>query len=244
MLRSVNRSGWTNEDVSLRQVRNDSNIEAGSKVSAIASPKTSFARKIHSESSTQAMRRKVTVILQKRLLMTGGTLAKKDDIQKAAESLERKLFQSSTSFEAYSNLSTLDERIRILITIQLQRRMNKSNRRDRIQTLTTIMGAEMYSRIEELVKEIKLIKNQKVATMKCSGDSCSASFVKDGNFPEPVRNIFFNTGLLDAFERSPLDKAAQVNWDTLLATASQNMKAYLEWEKTNSSKTVARITKE
>lgn len=75
--------------------------------------------------------------------------------------------------------------------------------------------------------------------MKCStgsrcptsgaGGACSISFEKDTVLPQPVRNLFFGTALLDAFEKSPVERIQQMDWNALVAQAEENLGAYSEW---------------
>lgn len=47
--------------------------------------------------------------------------------------------------------------------------------------------------------------------------------------PSEVRNLFFETKLIDAAENTPLDKISSLDWDVLVANAQANIKAFHEW---------------
>ena len=180
------------------------------------------------KSQVQAVRSKVTLVLEHRLFSRcSGKGKDTDQIKKIAKCLERFLFQSSSSFAAYSDLSTLENRIRLELTVKLQRRLTMSTKRNRAQILMKCLGREKYVRVQDLVGEIKSEKNKKVATMKCSGGVCSIPF--RGSLPRVVRDLFFETALLDAFERSSLEKVATFDWDVLMINAEDNLRAYKAW---------------
>jgi hypothetical protein len=62
--------------------------------------------------------------------------------------------------------------------------------------------------------------------MKCTGGACSRPFQE--NFPFVVRNLFFDTALIDAFEKTPVQRISSLDWDDLIDTAEKNFKAYHE----------------
>ena len=179
------------------------------------------ALKDEESQEVQAVRIKVTLVLEHRLFSRfSGKGKDKEQIKKIAKCLEQFLFQSSSSFAVYSDLSTLENRIRLELTVKLQRRLTMSTKRNRTQILVKTLGRGKYIRVQDLVREIKLEKNKKVATMKCSGGVCSIPF--RGSLPQVVRDLFFETALLDAFERSSLEKIATFDWDVLMTNAEDN----------------------
>jgi hypothetical protein len=181
------------------------------------------------------IRGQIVEILADRLRDQSEEKHRNENIPKIAKGVEQLLFQSAFSDASHCDLSTLDERIRLLLTLAIQRRLkNKtSNMRNRSQVLRKTLGKEKYFYIQNLVGEIRLQKNKKVATLKCCSDNgvCSIPFRK--TLPQPVRDLFFDTALLDAFERSPLENVNKVNWDGLVANAEENLLAYHKWAGTN-----------
>ena len=181
------------------------------------------------------------------------------NLAKMALRLEQLLFESSTSLASHCDVSTLDDRLRLLFTVQtIQRRLlfkkgsnpkssskftSSSSSSSSLQTLTRaqklrkILGKERYYHAQELVREIKNAKNNKVATMKCCSTTgvCSRPF-RD-TFPKVVSDLFFHTPLIDAFERMPLDSTTTTShhhgkasyWDELIDTAEKNLQAYNKW---------------
>lgn len=113
--------------------------------------------------------------------------------------------------------------------------MMKTRRRKGLQQR---LGLEQYNRINELVATITCEKTELV------GSSCSkcqlqkpkgaAQLMMDGPFgthlPGPVRNLFFNTPLVDVFEKYSLQRLGSVNWEGLLAQAEANIHAYNAWK--------------
>jgi hypothetical protein len=185
------------------------------------------------ESQVQAVRRKVTLILEHRLssrFSDEGKDKDKDQIKKIAKCLEQFLFQSSSSFAKYSDLSTLENRMGLVLTVKLQRRLLPvSTKRNRTQILIRTLGREKFTSGQDLVREIKLEKNKKVATMKCSGRGVCCSIPFRESLPRVVRDLFFETALLDAFERSSLERIPTFDWDVLMTDAEENLRAYKVW---------------
>jgi hypothetical protein len=187
------------------------------------------ALKDEEENQVQAVRSKFTLVLEHRLASRFSGKGKDKDqvLKKLAKFLEQLLFQSSSSFAEYSDLSTLENRMRLELTVKLQRRLTMSTKQKRTQILIQILGKKKFIRVKKLVATIKLEKNKKVATMKCSGEVCSIPF--RGSLPQVVRDLFFETALLDAFERSSLEKIAKLDWDVLMTNAEDNLRAYQVW---------------
>lgn len=187
------------------------------------------------EGKIQVIRGRIVGILEGRLRDQSEGKQRSENIPNMAKGLEQLLFQSAFSDTSHCDLSTLDERIRLLLTVTIQRRLkNKSsNKRNRSQVLRKTLGKEKYFYIQNLVGDIRLQKNKKVATMKCCSEDgvCSIPFRK--TLPRPVRDLFFDTALMDAFERSPLENVNKVNWDGLVKDAEENLQAYRNWAGTN-----------
>lgn len=190
------------------------------------------------------VRGEVLLTLEQRLRQKPGSPTIPDQcITRAAKYLEQYLFRTAYSFEDYGDLSTLDQRIQIFLTVQVKRRLVKNCKRNRTETLRLVMGDDRYFIVRDLVRQIKLEKNTKVASMKCSTGSycppnttgggarrsCSISFEKDTVLPQPVRNLSFGTALLDAFEKSPVERIQQMDWNALVAQAEENLGAYSQW---------------
>jgi hypothetical protein len=179
----------------------------------------------HDKEKTElVVRTRITRILEDRL---SNSNKPSDQTTMAAKCLEQLLFQSASSFEIYQDLSTLDSRIRTVVAVKVQRRMQASSKKNRSQVLRKTLGRARYAKALELVREIQLSKNQKVATMKCTGGVCTRPFRQ--SFPPVVRNLFFETALMDAFERSPVEKIPPMDWDGLITNAEENLRAYHQW---------------
>lgn len=172
------------------------------------------------EAKVQAIRSKIVKHLEARM-------GKNEQAAAAAKCLEQLLFQSSSSLDMYQDMSTLESRIQLVLAVKLQRRMQKSSKKNRSQVLRKTLGKEQYLKTLQLVQEIKLCKNRKVATMKCTGGSCSRPF--RNSFPAPIKNLFFDTPLINAFERSPVDRIPSLNWAGLSSNAEENLRAYNEY---------------
>ena len=216
------------------------------------------------EKQSKQDRERIVQILEARLRTTTkinqdqAGISSNDAISKIARRLEQLLFESSSTHASHCDLSTLDDRLRLLLTVQtIQRRclkktsskgsnnINKkalllssssSSEKYRSQQLRKVLGKEKYFHVKKLVHEIKLAKNNKVATMKCCATTgiCSRPF--GSNLPKAVSDLFFHTSLVDAFDRLPLGTCDEsyhnkrkICWDDLIATAENNLRAYNKW---------------
>eukprot|EP00980_Cylindrotheca_fusiformis_P001808 scaffold408_cov71-Cylindrotheca_fusiformis.AAC.9 len=150
-----------------------------------------------------------------------------EDVRQAAKVLETMLYRSAPTFTAYQDMSTLESRIRTVVTVKLQRRMQTKNKVSiRRQALESSLQTN-YKEASDLVQEIQLVKNKKVATMKCTQEGiCTRPFRE--NFPPVVRCLFFETALIDAFEKTPVNRLSSIDWENLICTARKNLKAYQE----------------
>ena len=158
-----------------------------------------------------------------------------DHVQKTARFLEQRLYQSSLSLQAYSDLTTLDSRIQILATVKVNRGLaNKSKQRNRTQVLRKVLGIQQYRRAKLLVQAIRNEQQELVGTrMRCFGNTCTAgpsvSFHK--SMPDPVRALYFESRvLLNAFEKLPVEGLRNVDWNTLLARGEAILSSYREWK--------------
>lgn len=191
-------------------------------------------------------------------------------IHQTATTLEHLLYQhSQKSIKTYQDLSTLDSRLRGLMTILVRRRIMKRTgqskkrissggssgchntrtigdgtptgreipfprARTRSQILWKILGKSKYKEIEQLLQEIRLAKMKKVASF-CGSNQCTTSLrlcgkTFDTQLPQVVRQLYFETPLIDCFERYPLEKLPHLPWQVLLDQAQSNLLAYKLWE--------------
>jgi hypothetical protein len=194
-------------------------------IQAVQSSHVSTRGPLSQDENRNQIRRKIRNKLLE-LLQTKFPQAHQDTRHLAAKILEEMLYRSASSFDEYQDLSTLESRIRIVVMVKLQRRMQtKNSKAFRTKVLQRCLQSN-YLKASELVRAIQLAKNEKVATMKCTGGACSRPFQE--NFPFVVRNLFFDTALIDAFEKTPVQRISSLDWDDLIDTAEKNFKAYHE----------------
>jgi hypothetical protein len=149
-----------------------------------------------------------------------------EHIPKTARVIEQMLFRQAKSLSDFTDRSTLDSRIRVLMTILLQRRMCKGSQRNRAQILQQLMGRPRYQQAAHLLQEIRQAKNARVAQLRCQ-QFCVAGF--DHTIPGPVRNLFFQTNLMSAFEKYPVQRLDRVDWRELIEQAEENLRVYKDY---------------
>lgn len=123
--------------------------------------------------------------------------------------------------------STLDTRLRSLMTVLVRRRMCSAAQRQRSQILQRILR-DRYVYVRNLVRDITLAKVKKVAKLKCNGVECGPSFGQ--NLPTAVRNLFFGTTLVHAFEKYSVDRLPTLDWELLIEQAEENLRQFNQWE--------------
>lgn len=110
----------------------------------------------------------------------------------------------------------------------LRRRKGRSAKRQRGEILLRILGRSRYSKVRDLVKNVRYTKIKKVASLKCKGEVCGKTF--DSNLPPVVRRLYFETRLVQAFEKYPTERLRNLDWDLLVTEAEQNLEEFLLWE--------------
>ena len=192
------------------------------------------------------------------------------------------LFRQAKDLRRYKDITTLDDRLRGLMTILVRKKMmgkknftnttttnnNKKNKNNnssnsnnenssgvrnqqqiiiRTRTLLEILGREKFLHCQELVHKLRLAMNTKVAQLKCSNNNNNNNTIACGDdggsrgsrvcgrmfgteLPKAVRVLYFETLLVTAFDRYPLCRLPNVNWDTLIKQAEINLKEFYSWE--------------
>jgi hypothetical protein len=106
--------------------------------------------------------------------------------------------------------------------------MYDSAQRHRTQILVRLLGKEKYQRIQHLVREVRQAKMKKVAKLKCNGVVCGATFGE--NLPEVVRRLYFETTLLQCFEKYSVNRLRGLDWEMLMEQAQENLRDFYMWD--------------
>ena len=154
-------------------------------------------------------------------------------ISKTARALEHLLFRQAKDLRAYKDASTLDGRLRGLMTILVRRKMmgrNSSRRKtyDRTRLLIQILGPQRYKHCKDLVQKVNCARTNKVAKLKCNNVVCGRTF--DQQLPPVVRMLYFETFLIDAFEKYPMNKLSNLDWNMLIDQAELTLRDFELWE--------------
>jgi hypothetical protein len=149
--------------------------------------------------------------------------------------LEKRLFLTSTSLNAYSDLSTLDLRLQLIFVAAWRRRQQKNRGTERSDALQAHLGAGKYMKVLELVNKIKMLQFNEIMQYweSCahSGycESKASSLFAQKAMPEAIRKLYFDMCLLKAVETTPIEHFPYLSWDTLIEEARSNMRSYEEW---------------
>lgn len=155
-----------------------------------------------------------------------------------AEGLDRKLFESSPTFEAYANTDTLDYRLKALATgicLQLKHKRQASaiSRcfvEERKKLLLKRVGSSLYDEIFHLVDEIEKIRrtdNDWTASWTKRKESEDAQLAAE-TVPPVIRAVYFgNNGIVNAVRhltassKESLDAKMieEVDWEALVEEA-------------------------
>jgi hypothetical protein len=151
-----------------------------------------------------------------------------EQIPKSAKALEHLLFKQKRSIHEYLDLSTLDSRLRVIMSVKVQRRMCTSAQNNRSLALHKLLGLKRYKYVRDLVKDINMAKMKMTASLKCNGDTCGMGFRK--YLPHQVRLLFFETRLVQAFQKHPVERLLQgVDWSAMIEEAEGNLLLFEEW---------------
>ena len=128
--------------------------------------------------------------------------------------------------------ANISRRVDKLLRIVLRRIQTRGKEELRSAKLQYLLGAQMYQEIADLVQEIKLLRLQQYPII--GGPSTTTD--QDDHFPiapmtipSPVKNLYFKTKLVSAFEEMSPAVAARQDWDALVLQAERNIQEYLNW---------------
>ena len=157
-----------------------------------------------------------------------------------ATTLEQLLFQMSPTLVEYSDVRTLQMRLKIALprARQLLRSSTRKESNKRHNALEASLGTERYNQINELVDSIR---HERLQVVGASCAQCqylrrlegkpqlvgSQSFGTE--FPDPVRQLFFGTALVQQWDRKPLN----TSWETMVEQAQTNLDAFRRWKAEN-----------
>jgi hypothetical protein len=155
-----------------------------------------------------------------------------------AQSLEQLLFKTAPTFRDYANTKTLKSRIRLLTVSLLRRRLKKRQIPSREEALKSSLGAELFLEVWQLSREVKLLRLNRISLncQSCRGNEmCTLPserplpFKAQEQLPVPVRSLFFETDLVQAFDSAPVDRIPQLDWKTMIEQARNSIRLYNDW---------------
>jgi hypothetical protein len=172
-------------------------------------------------------------------------LIKEKDTQSFVRRIERLLFLSTGPNEENSVADTeqaLSRRLHQLLGTVLSRHIlrEQASGANRLKEFEHVLGASTVQEISALCREIERVKLEraKIGCGSCSKDGvCTikggdaySDFTLRGKMPEPVRNLFFYTRLLDLWncETNSVHRFTVQEWNELYVEAVQNLKMYRE----------------
>lgn len=163
---------------------------------------------------------------------------------KLAIAVERHLYSTSRSIQAYADKKTLNSRLRLVLVTLSRRRMSRAQRSQRHAVLRKKMGEKLYKEVIDTIAQIQTLRLTRIARdcPSCQGGSCTLR--STGNVqvrvieaqtrpPSPVRRLFFETRLCPAFETAettPVDQPRDLDWTTLVQQAKKSLHDYKQWE--------------
>ena len=167
-------------------------------------------------------------------------------LAKMATHLEIRLWRSSPTLGDYCNTRTLQQRLQTALKSMKSRLQNKQKRisKSKVRSIAleeSFHGDTMlFTKVKSLVDVIKKEKNELVGSScsECqpvvSGPGFQVFRSKDTNtLPEALQKLFFQTPLVDAFDKYSPQRLTGIDWQTLLETAQKNLSIYYEWKAAN-----------
>jgi hypothetical protein len=105
--------------------------------------------------------------------------------------------------------------------------------------LRKILGHDKMNRVFKVLAEIKLLQLGREVTEgkpyeplpMCTRGGCSFSVPCPGDQKVPLvaKDLFFNTAIVSAYEKEPVERFSSLPWDQLLAQGEARLAAYHEW---------------
>lgn len=154
-----------------------------------------------------------------------------EQIHSTARALEQLLFKQAKDLRSYQDKTTLDDRLRGLLTILVRKKMMckaKNAKKERARRLIQILGMDRYKHCIELVQKIKIAKANKVSRLRCNSQTCTRRL--ETNMPPVVRALYFETTMVHAFDKYPIDNLGNVDWCVLIEQAECNLHEFQMWE--------------
>ena len=144
--------------------------------------------------------------------------------------------------------TTFDMTMRKLESAIQKRRNSKAAapQQSRRQELIQAVGAQRAQQIIALIREIRVLRLRRKdllgaralesrQPMMCGIGGCSAnvytlkSTSSNGKLAKEVRDIFFNTAIVDALEKAPLSTFEKAPWDLMYEQGQRHVQAYRAW---------------
>mmetsp|Transcript_29857 Transcript_29857/g.45788 ORF Transcript_29857/g.45788 Transcript_29857/m.45788 type:complete len:293 (+) Transcript_29857:120-998(+) len=171
---------------------------------------------------------------------TGGEDVKLQN-QKLAESLEKHLYRTAPTWDFYADMSTFESRVRLITCRVMKRRERKKQiEPPRLEVLKNTLGSEKYQKVTKLVNEVRAIRFKRCteACSSCQGSACALPKATQekpipGNqeIPLPIRRIFFDEKLVDAYEKANVGTVATLDWDRMIQAAQTTIEEYGAWQR-------------
>lgn len=168
-------------------------------------------------------------------------------IHRIAVNLEKRLHMSAVSFKSYSDVETLESRMKVVLFNWKHQRSERKLRRGSLTKmkrrlfLKEQLGPSQYDLAFWLVNEIKQRRTSLVSENcgKCqiANPDMPTTATFGEQLPLPVRNLYFSTPLVDVFEKYSLERIQNHGHhylEELVTQARTNLQEYDDWKLINS----------
>jgi hypothetical protein len=160
-----------------------------------------------------------------------------------AHALEKHLYTRASGFEEYSDVSTLDERLRRITEALVRRRLQKQKQKTQVSpdvALRRAIGEEKHQLVHELIDEVHRLRLTRCSSCCASRMGSCPRDVPPGLpaqqvMPLPIRDLFFRTDLLDAVSSTSVERIPFVDWDVKIQQTRDVVLAYKEWIQSQTS---------
>jgi hypothetical protein len=169
--------------------------------------------------------------------------------------LERMLYEKAPNLETYCDLASLEDRIDVVTEEKDRHAIFKAatkptkpkGGRSRDDVLKEVLKGPRYEMARKLIREIKIHKVRRGASMNCAGarheyNRPTTTIMMAGEdeaftarqsllLPQPLYTLFFDTPLVIIFETFGARRLKEQNWNALLEQAIHNLRAYKSYIK-------------
>jgi hypothetical protein len=167
-----------------------------------------------------------------------------------ADALEKLLFARAKSLSDYLSFDSLDDKLKLIMSALIDRKLSKAERKNKMNSRRYVLiealgGVKKYEQVAALVNELKRLQSGQIVgrflPTPVSSTITTGSKKEDASPRErqttftsqqldpPVRALFFNARLVNAFDLTPAQELKDIFWEKIICEAEVIIEDFREW---------------